>query len=455
MPKRCSARLDTMADIISNFLEHAKMAKDDPQIQAGLAAEFALEAQPEPERAALRAAMDGAALLHWFDADLLEKMLNISTAEALERLEALKSLPFVERYRRGESGSELHNVHEATRLGWRRQLARENPDSFRGLSIRAAACFADDRMPIGRIEYIYHILCGDPERGASELERLSRDWIGYAHARPEDYYALSAAMRELEDTGFLQGRARAATLLTIGWGGEMRGEIAQLGDLATEALRLAQDSTDRRMESEAQCLVGDVLQAQGQLAAAQAAFANCLAIRRQLARQDPDNTDCQRELAVAHSRVGDVLKAQDQLTEARAAFDEYLVISRRLAEQDQSNAGWQRELAIAHGRVGSVLQAQDQLTEARAAFDKSLTISRRLAEQDQSNADLQRGLASACSRLARAEAQASKNKAALKLYEESLRILTDLVARAPELVAWQKARERVEAELNAFRKKHS
>ena len=51
---------------------------------------------------------------------------------------------------------------------------------------------------------------------------------------------------------------------------------------------------------------------------------------------------------MAHSRVGDVLQAQGKLSEAQAAFGEYLAISRRLAEQDPTNAGWQRDLAVAH-----------------------------------------------------------------------------------------------------------
>jgi tetratricopeptide (TPR) repeat protein len=386
-----------MSDIINEFVERAQMAKGDPQIQAALAADFALAARPEPEQAALRAGLDAAAVLHWFDTDLLDQMLEISATEALERLEALKSLPFVERYRRGES--ELHNVHEATRLGWRRQLALENQDGFRRLSIRAAACFADDRTPTRRIEYIYHLLCGDPNRGAGELQELSRDWIFYSHARPEDCYALAAALQELKDTALVEGRARASTLLAIGWAREMRGETAQLADLAKEALLLARDSTDRPMESGAQCLVGDVLQAQGHLPAAQAAFADSLAISQQLAEMDPGNTTWQREQAVAHSRVGDVLQAQNQLPEARAEFNKYLAISRRLAGQDPGNTAWQRDLAMAHNRVGGVLQAQDQLPEAQAEFAESLAISLRLAGQDPGNSGWQRDLAVAHSRV--------------------------------------------------------
>jgi hypothetical protein len=53
-------------------------------------------------------------------------------------------------------------------------------------------------------------------------------------------------------------------------------------------------------------------------------------------------------------------------------------------------------------------------------------------------------LAVVCLQLARVERLTSNNKAALELYEESLRIFTDFFARAPE-------RELVERELKAFR----
>jgi hypothetical protein len=55
-----------------------------------------------------------------------------------------------------------------------------------------------------------------------------------------------------------------------------------------------------------------------------------LAISRRLAEQDPSNADWQRELVVAYNRVGDVLQAQGQLPAAQTAFDQGMAISRRL-----------------------------------------------------------------------------------------------------------------------------
>ena len=124
------------------------------------------------------------------------------------------------------------------------------------------------------------------------------------------------------------------------------------------------------------------------------------------------------DLAMAQSRVGGVLQAQGKLAEAQAAFEEDLAISRRLAEQDPSNTGWQgswrwrtagwagccrrkaswrrrrrrlgriwrsaggwpsRTRATRAGnrrwrwrsRVGGVLQAQGKLTEAQAGLRRT------------------------------------------------------------------------------------
>jgi tetratricopeptide (TPR) repeat protein len=99
-----------------------------------------------------------------------------------------------------------------------------------------------------------------------------------------------------------------------------------------------------------------------------------LAIFRRLAEQDPSNAGLQRNLAAAHSRVGGVLEAQGRLEDAQAAFEQDLTISRRLAEQDPSNADWQRGLALACLRVGRIAAAAN-LNEIRLPlYEESLRI---------------------------------------------------------------------------------
>ena len=64
--------------------------------------------------------------------------------------------------------------------------------------------FEDDPTPAGRVEWIYHLLCAEPEFGATTLEKQDRYWSRIA--RPEDRYALAAALGELDDSGLVHGR---------------------------------------------------------------------------------------------------------------------------------------------------------------------------------------------------------------------------------------------------------
>ena len=299
---------------------------DDPQARSAVAAEFLLRSRPPDEQAALAAAFDAAAVLRWFDAELLARVLQIPPTTTAERLRQLRALPFIEPYRSG--AHELNNVHESTRLGWRSKLARETPERFRALSAAAAACFADDQTPAGRIEWIYHLLSADGESGANALETIDQEWASRAH--PAQRHALATALSELEANGLLAGRARLWVLLVIGWTRVERGEAAQLAALADEALRLAVAAGDARGQGGACNLLGHVCQTRGQRDAALRAFTEALAISRRLADLDPGNADWQRDLAVAHNRVGGVLQTQGQLDAALRAFTEALAISRRL-----------------------------------------------------------------------------------------------------------------------------
>ena len=303
-------------------------------------------------------------------------MLEISEEEIVDRLARLRKLSVVEPF--PARGKGAVNVHEAARLAIRSGLAAEREGLFRLLSARAAVFFAQDPTPAGSIEWIYHLLCADPESGANELEVLDRDWSGSAH--PEDRSALASALGELEDGRLVDGRARAWVLLSMAWTRTSRGETSQLVGMAKRILRSAVVAADARAEADAHSLLGTAFEAQGKLGEAQAAYEQYLAIFQRLAEQDPSNAGWQRELAVAHSRVGGVFEAQGKLGEAQEAYEQYLAISRRLAEQDPSNAGWQRDLGVAYSRVGDAFEAQGKLGEALTAYEEAARVMRALSE---------------------------------------------------------------------------
>ena len=259
-----------------------------------------------------------------------------SSEESGTQLVRLQALRVVERF--PARGDKAINVHEASRLALRTSLANDAAERFRAWSARAAAYWAADPSAAGRIEWIYHLLTSDPDRGASELESLNRRWG--SEANPEDCYALAAALGELETAGLLQARARVWGLLVIACTRASRGESSQLTTVARQTLRLARAATDPRAEAEAQCLLGDVLQAQGELTAAQAAFAEYLAIIRRLAGLDPSNAGWQQDLAVASWWQAALHMQRGNPQMAVAFYEDAIRILRAMAEKAPHVVQW-------------------------------------------------------------------------------------------------------------------
>lgn len=403
---------------------------------------------PEKLQAELKASLEAAALPSRCDEKLLAVLLGQTPADSTDRLARLRALDLVESC--PVHGEGAVRVQEATRRVLRRIMATVEPGRFRALSLRAAAHFQDDSSPAARIEWVFHLLCGDPERGADALEKLDHEWSDRGH--PEDRHALAAAMRELEETGMVAGRARAWVLLVMAWTHEFQGETAEWAEVGEQALRVAREAQDRSAEAEALCLIGDARKAQYRFEEAEAAFEELLSFSQRLAERHPDQPGWQRKLAAAHSRVGDVGQARGRLEAAQAAFTEYLAISRRMARQSPGDAGWQRELAVAHSKLGHVLRAQGQLERARADFADYLAGFRRLVEQDPGHLGWQRELAVACGLMAHIRMALDGADSALPYYEESSRLLADLVKKAPGVTQWVEDQRQIDKELAACRR---
>lgn len=335
---------------IEQLLEGLKAAEGDTRAQAAVAAEFVLRSRPVPERQPLREALDAAAVLRWFDAPLLANVLDISETDAAHRFEALKSLPFVEPYRRGER--DLRNLHEATRLGWRRRLYETDRARFQLLSRSAADCFASETGAGPRIEWIFHRLGADPDGAADSLETLDRQWTASAH--PEDRDALASALKELEETRLLAGAARVEVLLCVAEARSSRGETSQLEQPAREALAAARSVHRLSAIARAHGLLGDVLEAQGKLEEAQAAFGEALRISRRLAELDPANANWQWDLAVTCRKLARMEVRPQRVAAAVPLFEEAKRILDRLVELAPQRADWTEARASVVGELAGL-----------------------------------------------------------------------------------------------------
>ena len=99
--------------------------------------------------------------------------------------------------------------------------------------------------------------------------------------------------------------------------------------------------------------IGNIEQAQGNLAAALTSFQAGMVIAQKLTAADPGNSQWQQDLSVSHIRIGDIEKAQGNLAAALTSFQVSMAIRRKLVATDPSNSQWQLDFVISCWNVGS------------------------------------------------------------------------------------------------------
>lgn len=184
--------------------------------------------------------------------------------------------------------------------------------------------------------------------------------------------------------------------------------------------------------------IGDVLVAQGDHAGALAAYRESLEIRRALAAQDPGNAQWQSDVSTSLDNIGDRLMAQGDHAGALVGYREGLEIRRALAARDPSNTEWQRDLSISLNRIGDALEAQGDPAKALAAYRESLGIRRALAAKDPGNTHWQRDVSASLDNIGDMLRAQDDSTGALAAYRESLEIRRTLAARDPGNTQWQR-----------------
>jgi Flp pilus assembly protein TadD len=107
---------------------------------------------------------------------------------------------------------------------------------------------------------------------------------------------------------------------------------------------------------------------------------------------DPTNALWQHDLGQGLRNLGNVLEAQGDLAGARQAYSESLTVTRRLTAADPSDLRWQSGLGASLRSLGGVLEAQGDLAGALQAIGESLALMRRLAAADPGDLGWQRDL---------------------------------------------------------------
>jgi tetratricopeptide (TPR) repeat protein len=216
------------------------------------------------------------------------------------------------------------------------------------------------------------------------------------------------------------------------------GSLEEAGKSFQEGLRAASRGANERDMSAAHNRIGDVQQAQGNLASALTSYTAGLAIAERLAKADPANAEWQRDLSVSHNRIGDAQHAQGNLAAALTSYTAGLAIAERLAKADPANAQWQRDLSVSHNKVGDVQQAQGNLAAALTSYTAGLAIAERLAKADPANTEWQRDLSVSHNRIGDAQHAQGNLAAALTSYTAGLTIAERLAKADPANAQWQR-----------------
>ncbi|MEB3318644.1 MAG: TIR domain-containing protein [Cyanobacteriota bacterium] len=214
------------------------------------------------------------------------------------------------------------------------------------------------------------------------------------------------------------------------------GDLAQARKGFEAMLQLASAQGDPRQHSRGLRALGDVRMAEGDGAAAAAAYEAALTTAASLVRRDPAHPSGLRDLALSHDRIGTVLESRGDGVEALAAYQAALAIRTDLARRDPANTQAQRDLSLSHERIGSVSLSQGDADAALAAHQAALTIRDSLLSLDPDNSQWQRDRSVSLEKIGDVLLAQGAGAAALTSYQASLTIRRSLVSRDPQNTQW-------------------
>ena len=299
----------------------------------------------------LAEAVWAAAVPHWFDGEILARILGIPEEDAAARYARLQEMPFVQ-----PAAGRGHAVHELTRRLLLDDLWRDRQEAFRAWSRRAAEAFESrPDAPDFLLESIYHWLVADPDRGADRVWNWGAEWNNtFQYAR---LHALVQAGLEHEEAGRLEGRARGWVLFRKGQLHILYNEYRAAKTALEGALESA--SGDRQLEANCIKALGDVHHMLDEYGAARGRYEEALDIYREIGARLGE-ANCIKAL-------GDVHYMLDEYGAARGRYEEALGIYREIGDR-LGEANCIQALGDVHLRLGEYGAARGRYEEALGIY---------------------------------------------------------------------------------------
>lgn len=203
-------------------------------------------------------------------------------------------------------------------------------------------------------------------------------------------------------------------------------------------MELAGGAGSEAMRYRAGTMLGDVLLAKGDGAAALAAYEAAQCDAAVIAEREPDNADWQRDLSITHDRIGDTLMEQGHLDLALESYSRSLAVAEALVRRDPANAGWQRDLSVAHDRVADVLERKGDLDGALASFRAGLALAEAITRRDPERLEQHWDVSISLDRIGDVLLAKGKTEEALAAYRRGLEIAVEVAGAEPVRTGWQR-----------------
>lgn len=172
------------------------------------------------------------------------------------------------------------------------------------------------------------------------------------------------------------------------------------------------EMTDKEWQSCILSCLGDVCEAEGRLAEAEAFYQECLLLAEELNREEA--------LAAAFKKLGDLAMKRGGFREARTLYEKALQIRRKLAREEGTEEA-RRRLSIIDVCLGKLCMEEALLSEAEEYFQASLAVRRQLLEENVSSLN-KKNLGSNLHMLGNVCHEAGRAEEARKYYLEGLEL---------------------------------
>ncbi|MEO8701281.1 MAG: protein kinase [Kofleriaceae bacterium] len=217
----------------------------------------------------------------------------------------------------------------------------------------------------------------------------------------------------------------------IGKLGALEGVSDAIAAYYRDSSSIQESTDDLRNRSRAFILVADVEISKRDPAAAKRALSDAVAIDTEILQRLPGDLEARNNLGRGHERLASALQfdndlagADAALTEARGYFDE-------LVREQPDVTRWKRNLCRCLGQLSKISRMRGRFPEALAVGLEDVRLAREVRARDPRD-ETDYTLAEALQIVGQAQVANARNDDAIASYEESVRLVTDQLAKHPD-----------------------